>query len=129
MTGDPVHAEHAAALIRAFSGEISPQPAAYPETLCALDLFFGPTREIVISGKQDDPGTKAMIAALRKGFRPNQVVLLRTPENAAALARLAPFTETQTGLEGKATAYVCRDFACQAPTTEIGEFERLLAEP
>ena len=129
MTGNPVHAEHAAALIRAFSGEISPQPAAYPETLCALDLFFGPTREIVISGKQDDPGTKAMIAALRKGFRPNQVVLLRTPENAATLGRLAPFTETQTSLDGKATAYVCRDFACQAPTTEIGEFERLLAEP
>jgi uncharacterized protein YyaL (SSP411 family) len=62
-----------------------------------------------------------MIAALREGFRPNQVVLLRTPENAAALARLAPFTETQTSLDGKATAYVCRDFACQAPTTEIGE--------
>jgi uncharacterized protein YyaL (SSP411 family) len=121
MTGDPVHAGRAEALIGAFSGEISPQPAAYPETLCALDFFFGPTREIVISGKQDDPGTRAMIAALRKGFRPNQVVLLRTPENAAALARIAPFTETQTSLEGKATAYVCRDFACQAPTTEVGE--------
>ncbi len=121
MTGNPVHAEHATALIRA-SPEKSPRsPRPYPETLCGLDLFFGPTREIVISGKQDDPGTRAMIAALRKGFRPNQVVLLRTPENAAALARLAPFTETQTSLDGKATAYVCRDFACQAPTTEIGE--------
>jgi uncharacterized protein YyaL (SSP411 family) len=129
MTGDPVHAGRAEALIGAFSGEISPQPAAYPETLCALDFFFGPTREIVISGKQDDPGTRAMIASLRKGFRPNQVVLLRTPENAAALARIAPFTETQTSLEGKATAYVCRDFACQAPTTEVGEFQRLLVEP
>ena len=62
-----------------------------------------------------------MIAALRKGFRPNQVILLRTPENAEALAKIAPYTATQASLGGKATAYVCRDFSCKAPTTDVAE--------
>lgn len=121
MTGNPDYATRTEALIRAFSGEIVEQPAVYPETLCGLDFYFGPTREIVISGGKDAADTKAMIAALRKGFRPNQVILLRTPENAAALAKIAPYTETQTSLDGKATAYVCRDFSCKAPTTVVAE--------
>lgn len=121
MTGNPHHATRIEALIRAFSGEITGQPAVYPETLCGLDFVFGPTREIVISGQKDAADTKAMIAALRRGFRPNQVILLRTPENAASLASIAPYTETQTSLDGKATAYVCRDFSCKAPTTVVAE--------
>ncbi len=121
MTGNPDHATRLEALIRAFSGEIAQQPSAYPETLCALDFVFGPTREIVISGKADAADTRAMIAALRQGFRPNQVVLLRTLENADALAKLAPYTGTQQPLGGKATAYVCREFACDAPTTEVAK--------
>jgi len=128
MTGDPAHATRAGALVKAFSGEIAPQPASFPETLCALDFHFGPTREIVISGSLDAPDTRDMIAALRKGFRPNQVILLRTPENAATLAKLAPFTEAQSSLGGKATAYVCREFACKAPTTDLAEMMKFVGE-
>ena len=52
-------------------------------------------------------------------FRPNKVVLLRSDAIAARLAELAPETEEQRSLAGRATAYVCRNFACLAPTTEI----------
>ena len=44
---------------------------------------------------------------------------MRTKENAEDLAKVAPFTETQIAQDGKATAYVCEDFACRAPTTEV----------
>ncbi len=121
MTGDPAHATRAEALVKAFSGEIAAQPSAYADALCGLDFLLGPTREIVIAGEKDASDTRAMIAELRKGFRPNQVVLLRTPENAEALATLAPYTGTQNSLGGKATAYVCRDFACDIPTTEVAK--------
>ncbi len=128
MTGDSAHAKRAEALIASFAGEITERPSAYPETLCGLDFFFGPTKEIVISGESADEGTRAMIAALRRGLRPNQVVLLRTTENAADLAKLAPYTETQTSLGGKATAYVCRDFSCKAPTNAVEEMMASLEE-
>jgi uncharacterized protein YyaL (SSP411 family) len=32
---------------------------------------------------------------------------------------LAPFTESQLAVNGKATAYVCQDFACKLPTNDI----------
>ena len=34
------------------------------------------------------------------------------------MTRLAPYTAAQGAIDGKATAYVCRDHACEAPTTD-----------
>ena len=128
MTGRPDYATRNDELIRAFSGEIGKQPMVYPVALCGLDFTFGPAHEIVISGNRDSEDTRAMLTALRKGFRPNQVILLRTPENAATLAMLAPYTETQLSMNGKATAYVCRNFACKLPTNEIGKMLESMEE-
>ena len=128
MTGTPDYATRLDELIRAFSGEIEKQPSAFPLVMSGLDFDFGPSFEIVISGDADSADTKAMIAAVRKNFRPNQVVLLRTEKNAAALAKLAPYTETQTSVDGKATAYVCKGFACKLPVTSVEDMMRNLSE-
>ncbi len=122
MTGVPHYATREDELIRAFSGEIAQNPMVYPQALLGLDFQFGPTHEIVISGK--DPGE--LVDALRKPFLPNKVVLLRTPENADLLTKVAAYTESQIALDEKATAYVCRNFACQLPTTEVAEMLKSL---
>ncbi len=132
MTGETRYEEKADALVRAFSGEVGQQPFAYPLVLCALDFLFGPSREIVICGDPASADTRAMLAELRRPFLPNKVILLR-PSNdeaaAARLAKLAPFTETQVAIDGKATAYVCENFACQLPTTDLNKMRELLRKP
>ena len=61
-----------------------------------------------------------MLEALRHEFLPNKVVLLRPDgEEGKQIARLAAYTRDQTSIDGKATAYVCRDYACALPTTKI----------
>ena len=129
MTANANYEEKSEALIKAFSGEIGQQPSGFPLVLCALDFLFGPTREIVISGDSKAEDTKAMLAELRKPFLPKKVVLLRPTNNekaAATLAKLAPYTETQLALDGKATIYVCENFACQLPTTSLEKMRALL---
>lgn len=121
MTGTPAYATRLDELIRAFSAEIEQQPSAFPLVMCGLDFHFGPSHEIVVSGNAESSDTDAMIDALRKEFRPRQVVLLRTDENAEFLAGVAPYTETQMSVDGKATAYVCRNFACKLPVTTVEE--------
>ena len=92
-----------------------------------LDFHLEPGHEIVISAPTLEKA-EPMIKALRNGFRPGQVVLVRTEENADALARIAAFTETQAPENGKATAYVCRSFACKLPTTDIGAMIESLSD-
>ncbi|MDA7921942.1 thioredoxin domain-containing protein [Verrucomicrobiales bacterium] len=127
MTGQPAFGQRVDELIRAFSGEIGQNSMVYPLVMTWLDFHLEPGHEIVISAPTLEKA-EPMIKALRNGFRPGQVVLVRTEENADALARIAAFTETQAPENGKATAYVCRSFACKLPTTDIGAMIESLSD-
>ncbi len=103
----------------AFSGEVATHPYAYTQFLCALDFRIGPSYEVVIAGRPDTPASRAMVHALQRPFMPNKIVIFRpTGEERPGITDIAGYTASQTGINGQATAYVCRDFACKAPTTD-----------
>jgi uncharacterized protein len=127
LTGDSGLEEVARNIARAFSREIGEAPQAYTQMLCALDFMAGPSLEIVIAGDLQDSGTQRMLARLYSSFVPNKVVLLHPDGEAAqAIEELAPFTREQQRVAGKATAYVCRNFACQAPVTDPEKIMELI---
>ena len=71
-----------------------------------------------------------MLKALRSRFVPNKVVLFRPTGPASSdVVKLAPFTKNQTSINGRATAYVCLNYNCKLPTTDIDVMLKLLAKP
>ena len=104
----------------AFSGDVAGNPSAYSQLMSGLDFGLGPSYEIVIAGKEGADDTKAMIRALSSKFIPNMVMLFRPdgPEK-PPISVIAEFTQLQKSLGGKATAHVCQNYACKAPTTDI----------
>ena len=71
-----------------------------------------------------------MLAALRKSYVPNKIVLLNpTQAQPPEIGRIAPYAQGMTAVDGKATAYVCSNFSCQRPVTDVTEMLRLLQEP
>ncbi len=128
MTGQVDLEAKAARLQRAFSSGIGQAPASYTQLLVALDFAIGPSYEVVIAGNSHAPDTKAMLRVLNTRFLPNKVVLLRPTEQAAPpITQLATFTQSQTGLKNKATAYVCLKGACRLPTSDINQMLSLLS--
>lgn len=97
--------------------------SAHTMLLTAVDFSTGPSYEVVIA---EGAGLEAMLTALAPAFVPNKVVLKRPPGDAPLIVALAPFVAQQTALDGKATAYVCRNCACARPTTEPGVMLELL---
>ena len=67
-----------------------------------------------------------MLAALRRPFAPAKIVVFRPddPKGAAEIIGMAPYTRYMVPIDGKATAYVCTNFVCRLPTTDIS---RMLA--
>ncbi len=127
MTGRSEWEEKASQLSGVFARSIQESPSAYTQWMIGLDFALGPSFEVVISGDPAAEDTQAMLQALRCRFIPNAVILLRpTSPEVPEIVRLAEFTKTQTSLHGKATAYVCKNFQCQAPTTDIQEMLRSL---
>jgi len=121
--------EKAASIARAFSGTVKRFPAGHTQLLLGVDFGLGPSYEIVIAGQAASEDTIAMLRALRSQFLPNKVVLLRPAEqDAPQIAHLAEFTKDQRALDGKATAYVCRNYNCELPTTDASQMLQLLRQ-
>ena len=114
-------------IMLAFSEDVKSVPSGYTQMMVALDFGIGPSYEIVIVGNPQAKDTKEMLNSLRKHFIPNKVVLLRpSDQKEPDIIRLAKFTEYQSSFDGKATAYVCLDYACKMPVTDAGEMLKLL---
>jgi uncharacterized protein YyaL (SSP411 family) len=119
--------EKAAHIPRTFSNAVSQSPGAFTQLMVALDFALGSSYEVVIVGDPDAEDTKAMIKNLRKAFAPSKVVLFRPAVEAHAdIISVAEFTKDLTRIGNKATAYVCRSFRCELPTTEAHQMLALL---
>jgi hypothetical protein len=123
FTGDLSFRQRAETVLRAYRGEIEQQPSAFPQMLCALDFFYGRPREIVVAGSV--AAAKPLLRALQERFDPNRVLLLRD-SHAADIEEIAPITQGKTAPDGQARAYVCRDFTCKLPTSDMNEMLRQL---
>jgi uncharacterized protein YyaL (SSP411 family) len=127
MTANSGLEEKAAKIGRAFSRSVKQSPSMYTQLMVALDFGIGPCYEVVIAGKTQAEDTKAMVKALRTRFLPNKVVLLNPSERESPkIAQLAEFTKNQSSIGGKATAYVCLNYNCKLPTTDISKMLELL---
>jgi uncharacterized protein YyaL (SSP411 family) len=118
VLGQPGYEELASGTLGAFAGDVRQRPGLYTQLLFAVDFAVGPSNEVVVVGDPGAEDTREMLAAVHGVFAPNKVVVLKPLEGAEALEALVPYTKTQTALEGAATAYVCENYACQAPTTD-----------
>ena len=127
ITANPGLEEKAAEIGRAFSWEVRQSPSAYTQLMVAVDFAVGPSCEVVIAGDSRADHTKEMLKAVNKPFMPNKIVLLRPTEREGPdILRIAPFARNQVDLEGKATAYVCRNYSCEKPTTDVNQMLELL---
>jgi uncharacterized protein YyaL (SSP411 family) len=94
--------------------------------LCTLDFYLETPKEIAIVGRGDQRDTQALLRRVHATYVPNKILLLVDPatDPGDAFAHL-PLGE-MTSIEGKATAYVCHQFACSAPTTSAEALAELL---
>ncbi|MHC4307540.1 MAG: thioredoxin domain-containing protein, partial [Planctomycetota bacterium] len=114
-------------IMLAFSKDVGSAPSGYTQMMVALGFGIGPSYEIVIVGNPESEDTKDMLNSLGKHFIPYKVVLLkRADQETADITRIAEYTEYHSSFDGKATAYVCLDFACKMPVTNTEEMLKLL---
>ena len=71
--------------------------------------------------------TQTMLKYIQESFIPNKVLILKPSDlQAKEVVRIAPFTETQVSISGMATVYVCQNYSCKTPTTDIKEMIKFL---
>jgi len=112
--------------IAAFGPNLDGQPAALPQLLGACEFYLGQPRQVVIAGAKDAPDTGALLRELFRHFSPNQVTLLADEGSRPVLEQGIAAIGGMQPVNGRASAYVCRDYTCQLPVSEPSELAKLL---
>jgi uncharacterized protein YyaL (SSP411 family) len=98
-----------------------------PQMLVAVENSLGKPRQIVIAGKKDSSETKALINEVRRHFLPNTIVILADAnEGQKYLGERNKAVRAMSLVEGKPAAYVCENFTCKAPVTDVKRLGDLL---
>ncbi len=119
LAGDHALRDAGLAALQAAAARVTASPFSAGFFLVAIDHATADAREVVIAGDPGDPRTRALVAELGP-TRDARVLPALLPAAGAppAIARAYPALAGKTALHDRATAYVCRDGACDAPSDD-----------
>jgi uncharacterized protein YyaL (SSP411 family) len=124
---DAKTAERAKKTIDAFATILLQFPSGMPQMLVAVENSLGKPRQIVIAGKKDSPGTKALLKEVHRHFLPNTIVILADGgEGQKYLGEKNEAIRAMSLVERKPAVYVCENFTCKAPVTDPKALRDLL---
>jgi uncharacterized protein YyaL (SSP411 family) len=114
LTGEGRHRDAAERALGLVGGVVGRYPGGFAQWLVALDFALADVTEVAVIGDPADPATSRLVRPTRVGFRPHLVVACAADPHASAVELLG----SRFQLDGRPTAFVCRDFACRQPVVE-----------
>jgi uncharacterized protein YyaL (SSP411 family) len=124
LTGERSYEARAVTALRAVADLMARYPTGFGRFLCAHDFHLGPVTEVALVVP---PGGDAE-PLLREVFGrdlPNRVVAGARDGDDQAAAGI-PLLEGRRAVDGRPTAFVCRNYACDLPATDAATLARQL---
>ena len=127
LTGDQAMSDRARRALQAFGARLTELPRSMPWMMAALSAYHRGVLQVVVAGEREGADTRSLLDTVDRAYLPFSVIARVEPgHNRDRLSQSMPLLSAMEMREGRATAYVCRDFACQMPTVEASELARQL---
>jgi uncharacterized protein YyaL (SSP411 family) len=110
--------------LRLFAMRLEQAGRAVPMMAAALSTYLAGSRQIVVVGEH---GARDLERVVASHYQPFAIVLTLSPAQQTALAPVVPFLAAMKPIDGRAAAYVCRDFACLEPVNSAAALGQQLA--
>ncbi|MDE0263853.1 MAG: thioredoxin domain-containing protein [Bryobacterales bacterium] len=120
LLGRTDYREKAGAILRLFVDSSLRAVFQQERLLSALDAWQQGWDEVAIIGPRHDERTRTLLAKARAEFRPNMVIVVSEGERIPGTERI-PLLAGRGMIEGRPTAYVCRNYVCERPVVEPDE--------
>jgi uncharacterized protein YyaL (SSP411 family) len=125
LVDEPAWTERIERTFKALGEHLERAGRGVPMLLAALSTRIAGLQQIVVvSGSRDG---REMEEALAHEYLPFSIQVHVTAENRPRLAGSLPFVATMRALDERTSVYVCRNYTCLAPATNLRELERALA--
>jgi uncharacterized protein YyaL (SSP411 family) len=126
LAAEPDFEKNALETMRPLLEVMGRAPTAFGNMFNALDLYLGPQSEIALIGDLRSDEMRDMLRIVFRPFFPNKVVAASEPGSDEA-ARIVPLLADRPQVGGRVTAYVCRNYVCEAPVTDPADVANLMA--
>ena len=120
FTGNGSYTEIAETMLEAVQGVLTRYPTGFAQWLVAQSFYVSKPKEIAIIGDVNGADTQAMLDVVSEKYRPFAVVAVGAKDSPI------PLLNGRDQIDGKATVYVCENFACKLPVNEAGKLRELL---
>jgi hypothetical protein len=128
MTDNREFAQMAEKSLRYFGERMQAIPQGMTQFLVALDFSLMKPKQIIIAGLADQADTRELLREVHSQFLPAKVLLFADGgAGEEMLSSSVPFLKSIAMIDGKATAYVCENYACQLPTNSVHELRQQLS--
>jgi uncharacterized protein len=118
MQGKHPYRETAEKALHAFGSRMRSGPTAVPQMLAALMQSLAVPKQIVLAGDRGE--LEPYLNEIGRRFLPHHAILW------AGSSGLDFATSNMKPVDGKCAAYVCENFACKLPVSEVAQFTELL---
>ncbi len=119
--------ERAGRLLEAEGEGLRRFPGGYGWLLAAAELTARPVVEVAVVGATGSDDVRTLLRTVHEPFLPGKVVTGRDPDGPGP-SMSTPLLQGRETVDGRATAYVCREYACRAPVTDPADLRRQLLE-
>jgi len=113
--------------LKTFAKQLEAAPSSMPQMLVALSWSRTKPKQVVIAGKADDAATTAMLREVRRHFVSHEVLILADGSAGQQFfGERVEFMKSVSKIDNQPTAYVCENFVCQLPTSNLKTLADLL---
>ena len=119
ITGSTQWVDLADKALKAFTKQARNSPTGFAHMLTGFMFDLKDPKELVIVADGKTPETQELIQQIRGNYSPNKVVLFKDMSDPDPLTEIASWTKAHSMMDGKPTFYVCENFSCKRPTTNI----------
>lgn len=124
LFGNTDYLNRAHLTVQTFGRQLTSYPMGFAQMLIALDFLVLPTQEIVVAGT--DTTAQSMLDILAEHYLPFAVVVHN--DGSDELLQLVDFVQYQQPVDGQATVYICENYTCSAPLTDVKEVRNRLRQ-
>jgi uncharacterized protein YyaL (SSP411 family) len=107
-----------------FASKVKTIESDHAYFMTALLYSKVPGKDIIISGEKQAAGTKAMIVEINSTYLPFATVVLNAGGD--ELNSINSEIKAHKQLQGKTTAYICENFNCKEPITDLKKFKEYI---
>ena len=116
----------AVSVFREVADSIRKYPSGFGYALSGLDFLLSTPKEVAIIAAEKST-LKTFVRAAWDRYLPNKVVASALSGDSAAIGSVV-LLQNRNLVEGKTAAYVCQNYTCKEPVTEIAAFAEQLSE-